>query len=53
MGSTEKLLRVRQGTVSLKHRVQELNDDIQSKGNELAEKVKIWSTLSSLQVLSE
>lgn len=40
VGATDKLLRVRQGTVSLKHRVQELNEDIQSKGGDVADKVR-------------
>jgi len=39
--STDKLLKVRQGTVSLKHRVAELNEDIQSKGGQLAAKKRI------------
>jgi hypothetical protein len=44
--STDKLLNVRQGTVSLKHRVLELNADIQSKGGSLAAKVHSESDLA-------
>ena len=40
VSSTDKLLKVRQGTVSLKHRVVELNEDIQAKGGELSSKVR-------------
>ncbi|KWU41897.1 hypothetical protein RHOSPDRAFT_8325, partial [Rhodotorula sp. JG-1b] len=38
VASVSALLRVRQGTVSLKHRVVELNDDVQKSGAGLAEK---------------
>ncbi|BGP28404.1 Rab GTPase-binding exocyst subunit S15 [Rhodotorula toruloides] len=40
VGSVSALLRVRQGTVSLKHRVVELNDDVQKSGAGLADKKK-------------
>ncbi|GAA5966111.1 hypothetical protein JCM8115_004938 [Rhodotorula mucilaginosa] len=40
VASVSALLRVRQGTVSLKHRVVELNDDVQKSGAGLAEKKK-------------
>jgi hypothetical protein len=40
VGSVSALLRVRQGTVSLKHRVVELNDEVQKSGGGLAEKVR-------------
>lgn len=40
VGSVSALLRVRQGTVSLKHRVVELNDDVQKSGGGVAEKVR-------------
>ncbi|GAA5935238.1 hypothetical protein JCM3775_007245 [Rhodotorula graminis] len=40
VGSVSALLRVRQGTVSLKHRVVELNDDIQKSGGGVADKKK-------------
>jgi hypothetical protein len=40
VGSVSALLRVRQGTVSLKHRVVELNDDVQKSGAGLADKVR-------------
>ncbi|GAA94606.1 uncharacterized protein L969DRAFT_94607 [Mixia osmundae IAM 14324] len=36
VSSTEKLLKIRQGTVNLKHRIVELDEDIQSKGGDLA-----------------
>lgn len=39
VASTDKLLKVRQGTVSLKHKVADLNEDIQSKGGQVATKV--------------
>jgi hypothetical protein len=38
VASTDKLLKVRQGTVSLKDRVAGLNEDIQSKGGQVAQK---------------
>jgi len=37
--STNRLLNVRSGTTSLRHRVGELNDEIQSKGEDMANKV--------------
>ncbi|CEQ38819.1 SPOSA6832_00274, partial [Sporobolomyces salmonicolor] len=40
VGSVSALLRVRQGTVSLKHRVVELNDEVQKSGGGVAEKKK-------------
>ncbi|GAA6010192.1 hypothetical protein JCM10207_005660 [Rhodosporidiobolus poonsookiae] len=40
VGSVSALLRVRQGTVSLKHRVVELNDDVQKSGGGVADKKK-------------
>ncbi|GAA6064789.1 hypothetical protein JCM10212_004960 [Sporobolomyces blumeae] len=40
VGSVSALLRVRQGTVSLKHRVVELNDDVQKSGAGVADKKK-------------
>ncbi|GAA5923321.1 Rab GTPase-binding exocyst subunit SEC15 [Sporobolomyces koalae] len=40
VGSVSALLRVRQGTVSLKHRVVELNDDVQQSGAKVADKKK-------------
>ena len=39
MAAVDRLLKVRQGTVSLKHRIVELNDDIQSAGETLVGKV--------------
>jgi hypothetical protein len=39
VGSVSQLLRVRQGTVSLKHRVVELNRDVQESGIKVADKV--------------
>jgi uncharacterized protein YoxC len=38
--STDKLLKVRKGTASLRHRVVELNEDIQSKGGQVAARVR-------------
>ncbi|KPV78021.1 uncharacterized protein RHOBADRAFT_22932 [Rhodotorula graminis WP1] len=46
VGSVSALLRVRQGTVSLKHRVVELNDDIQKSGGGVADKARPLSPLS-------
>lgn len=43
VGSVSALLRVRQGTVSLKHRVVELNDDIQKSGGGVADKARLFS----------
>lgn len=40
MGSVSALLRVRQGTVSLKHRVVELNEEVQKSGGGVADKVR-------------
>ncbi|POY70555.1 hypothetical protein BMF94_6469 [Rhodotorula taiwanensis] len=40
VASVSALLRVRQGTVSLKHRVVELNDEVQKSGAGVAEKKK-------------
>ncbi|GAA5865113.1 hypothetical protein JCM1840_005744 [Sporobolomyces johnsonii] len=40
VGSVSALLRVRQGTVSLKHRVVELNDEVQKSGGGVADKKK-------------
>lgn len=40
VGSVSALLRVRQGTVSLKHRVVELNEEVQKSGGGVAEKVR-------------
>lgn len=40
VGSVSALLRVRQGTVSLKHRVVELNEEVQKSGGGVAEKKK-------------
>ncbi|GAA5828105.1 hypothetical protein JCM5353_005220 [Sporobolomyces roseus] len=40
VGSVSALLRVRQGTVSLKHRVVELNEDVQKSGGKVADKKK-------------
>ncbi|SCZ91409.1 BZ3500_MvSof-1268-A1-R1_Chr1-2g01390 [Microbotryum saponariae] len=39
VGSVSALLRVRQGTISLKHRVVELNEEVQKSGGGLAVKV--------------
>lgn len=39
VGSVSALLKVRQGTVSLKHRVVELNEDVQKSGGGVADKV--------------
>lgn len=39
VGSVSALLRVRQGTVSLKHRVVELNEEVQKSGGGVADKV--------------
>lgn len=47
VGSVSALLRVRQGTVSLKHRVVELNDDVQKSGSGVADKVRSPRRLSS------
>ncbi|KAM0750440.1 exocyst complex subunit Sec15-like protein [Meredithblackwellia eburnea MCA 4105] len=40
VGSVSALLRVRQGTVSLKHRVVELNEDVQKSGSTVADRKK-------------
>ncbi|GAA6018183.1 hypothetical protein JCM11491_005623 [Sporobolomyces phaffii] len=40
VASVSQLLRVRQGTVSLKHRVVELNRDVQESGKKVADKKK-------------
>lgn len=40
VSSVSALLRVRQGTVSLKHRVVELNEDVQKSGGGVADKVR-------------
>lgn len=40
VGSVSALLKVRQGTVSLKHRVVELNEDVQKSGGGVADKVR-------------
>lgn len=40
VGSVSSLLQVRQGTVSLKHRVVELNEDVQKSGGGVADKVR-------------
>ncbi|GAA5899149.1 Rab GTPase-binding exocyst subunit SEC15 [Sporobolomyces salmoneus] len=40
VGSVSQLLRVRQGTVSLKHRVVELNRDVQESGKKVADQKK-------------
>jgi len=50
VGSVSALLRVRQGTVSLKHRVVELNEDVQKSGGKVADKVHSfhYSLLSDL-----
>ncbi|KAL8278923.1 hypothetical protein RQP46_008592 [Phenoliferia psychrophenolica] len=40
VGSVSALLRVRQGTVSLKHRVVELNEEVQKSGGGVADKKK-------------
>ncbi|KAI5477595.1 exocyst complex component, sec15 subunit [Pseudohyphozyma bogoriensis] len=40
VGSVSALLRVRQGTVSLKHRVVELNEEVQKSGGHVADKKK-------------
>lgn len=40
VGSVSALLRVRQGTVSLKHRVVELNDEVQKSGGGVADKAR-------------
>lgn len=47
VGSVSALLRVRQGTVSLKHRVVELNDDVQKSGGGVAEKARLSRSLRS------
>lgn len=47
VGSVSALLRVRQGTVSLKHRVVELNEEVQKSGGGVADKV---SSTSAKQV---
>lgn len=43
VGSVSALLRVRQGTVSLKHRVVELNEDVQKSGGKVADKVHFFT----------
>lgn len=48
VGSVSALLRVRQGTVSLKHRVIELNEDVQKSGGKVADKVKRPHSLPSI-----
>ncbi|CCG81161.1 putative Exocyst complex component Sec15 [Taphrina deformans PYCC 5710] len=40
VGSVDKLLKVRKGTVDLKRQITELNDEVQDSGRELAEKKK-------------
>ena len=40
VGSVDKLLRVRKGTVDLKRQVAELNDEVQESGHDLTEKKK-------------
>jgi hypothetical protein len=49
--STDKLLRVRKNTASLRHRVVELNEDIQSKGGQVASRVGTVVFSKQLQVL--
>lgn len=46
VGSVSALLRVRQGTVSLKHRVVELNEEVQKSGGGVADKVRSSLSLS-------
>lgn len=48
VGSVSALLRVRQGTVSLKHRVVELNEDVQKSGGSLTDKVSRYSSCKVL-----
>lgn len=52
VGSVSALLRVRQGTVSLKHRVVELNEEVQKSGGGVADKVRRWENVGCERALT-
>lgn len=53
VSSVSALLRVRQGTVSLKHRVVELNEDVQKSGGGVADKVGSMHIKLQLEVFTQ